>query len=186
MRSLSLAGLLCAAVAAVPGSLVATTVRADTIDTTQVIYWTHTPGGVTQRSMWIEFYGDYTPTGILFEGTYSAASVGQTWTETAASDPDFAYAVAALTDRIWAVPSFCAAGGGCIGFQPLIDYHGYRIDAISLTIDSFDFGHSGGWNDPNVAGTLTFIGIAFPVPEPGAAGWLGFGIALAFWRRRGG
>ncbi len=137
----------------------------------------------------------------IFEDIYiSTAAVGQTFTVSAANDPDFSDFVAAITDGVDQTitvyqlrgPGLSGGGGGIQALESSVqrfgsagnpDLAGFNISSISMRINDFTTGE-----DDRVKATFFFEG-AEQVPTPSSfAALVGMGlmglIAVASRRRK--
>jgi hypothetical protein len=152
------------------------------------------------------------PPGIvdrLFEDVpVTLADVGHTFAATEQTDPHFATIAAGLTDgtsegvisgqQVRFYSYFYPDGGGGSHGGPesiflddpdLIDFHGFQITEIDLTIDAFtltspgwDPNGDGIWTDYNATVTVSVIGV--PIPEPNSLLLFGLSLASALGRRQ--
>ncbi len=141
----------------------------------------------------------------LFDSaSWGVGDVGTTRTLTQATDPDFSNFVERLTDGDLEQIVFWlgATPRGTSGYgmlepdfiygnpaDPRVDLHGYRIDSISLFMNSLTIDSPGGdpngdgqWTDVNSTFTLSMNGEPVPEPSPIILAILGAG-ALSTTRR---
>ncbi len=194
MRRLGPAALWVTLICVMSGMLLATSANATTIASLDIWYRRHfLDVGTTAVSTWVWIREDQTEA-TLFHHIISAYSVGDSWTETAATDPEFAQFAALVTNKVVQYPSMCGtatlANGNqdtaCFGNAMPAHFPGYRIDAITLRIDSFAMIPASG-SPPSVNAdinaTLTFDGVYLPEPGTAVLICLGVASATAFGRR---
>jgi hypothetical protein len=196
--------LIIMAVAAIPCGASADVLGTHTVN--------HAGGGSgLATAMTFAFGWGEDPPGIvnrLFEDVpVTPDDVGRTFVATAQTDADFAAIAAGLTDgtsegivsgqQVRFYSYFYPDGGGGSNGGPesvffddpdLIDFHGFQITEIDLTIYAFTL-TSPGW-DPNGDGiwtdysaTVTVSVIGIPIPEPNSLLLFGLSVAFALGRR---
>jgi hypothetical protein len=138
----------------------------------------------------------YTPPSIrspLFELPWSANDVGSTRTETSSTSTNFNAFIALMTDGIqetilFAVGGYAGTRTGFLVSESTVvgrtpDLSGYRIDSISLHLNSLSFStpgtdpnHDGLWTDVSFLYTLTANGAQIPEPSSTSLVMLSAGI----------